>query len=234
MARFTPDALELRSDGEPWPSLPREPAAMVRAFLDLGKRDLKVRSRALTNTMYARLFLCDLFIHGIGGGKYDEVTDAIIRRYYHVEPPAYLVLSATLLLPVPHDPVTPDDCRRLKREERDLYYNPQRHLDDGARSRPEVTALVARKDALIRAEPADRPARRERFRQIREVGEALRALVELELEAARRQEVECDAELRANAILMRRDYPFLLYPEQALRPFCEQFLAGCAVPQSRS
>jgi hypothetical protein len=233
MARLTPDAVELRSDAEPWPSLPREPAAMVRAFLDLGKRDLKVRSRALTNTMYARLFLCDLFIHGIGGGKYDEVTDAIIRRYYRVDPPAYLVLSATLLLPLPHDPATPDDCRRLKREQRDLYYNSQRHLDDGARSRPDVAALVARKEALIRAEPAARPGRRERFQQIREVSETLRALVERELEVTRRHEVECDAGLRANAILMRRDYPFVLYPERTLRPFCEQFLAADALAQHR-
>ena len=66
--------------------------------------------------MYARLFLCDLFIHGIGGGKYDEVTDNIIRRYYGVEPPAYLVLSATLHLPLPHHPARPEDCRRLRRQ----------------------------------------------------------------------------------------------------------------------
>ena len=61
---------------------------MVRAFLDLGKQGFKIRSRALTNTLYARLFLGDLFIHGIGGGKYDEVTDAIIRRYYRSSRPA--------------------------------------------------------------------------------------------------------------------------------------------------
>ena len=65
----------------------------------------KVRSRALTNTLFARLFLADLFVHGIGGGKYDELTDDIIRRFYGCEPPAFLVLSATRLLPLPAVPV---------------------------------------------------------------------------------------------------------------------------------
>ncbi|HEX5273251.1 MAG TPA: hypothetical protein VFW33_22295 [Gemmataceae bacterium] len=222
MARLTPAAVDLRAGEESWPSLPREPDAMLRAFHDLGRQGLKVRSRALTNTLYARLFLCDLFIHGIGGGKYDEVTDAIIRRYYGAEPPAYLVLSATLLLPLPRHPA--GDCRALHREARDLFYNPQRHLTGEARSRPEVAALAARKGALIREEPADRHGRRERFRQIREVTERLRGAAGQELEAARRAADGCDAAARADAILTRRDYPFVLYPEATLRPFCERFL----------
>ncbi len=69
----------------------------------------KVRTRALTTTLFARLFLADLFIHGIGGGKYDELTDAIVRRFYGFEPPRYLVLSATRWLPLPSFPVTSDD-----------------------------------------------------------------------------------------------------------------------------
>jgi hypothetical protein len=233
MARITAKTVELRAGDESWPSLPREPEAMVRAFHDLEKRGLKVRSRALTNTLYARLFLCDLFIHGIGGGKYDEVTDAIIRRYYGVEPPAYLVLSATLLLPLPHYPVRPADCRRLGREARDLYYNPQRHLDDNALSRPDVAALAGRKRALLSEEPADRRGRRERFRQLREVTELLRAPVEGKLLATRQRLADCQAEVHANAILRRRDYPFVLYPERVLRPFCERFLAADAAAARR-
>ncbi len=149
------------------------------------------------------------------------MTDAIIRRYYGVEPPAYLVLSATLLLPLPRSPA--GDCRRLRHQARDLYYNPQRHLD-GPRHTFVESALVARKEALIREEPTDRRGRRERFRQLRDVTEQLRAAVAAQLRAGRRAADECDAAARANAILMRRDYPFVLYPEATLRPFCEQFL----------
>jgi hypothetical protein len=228
MVRLTPAAVELRAGDEHWPSLPRRPEAMVRAYLDLEKQALKVRSRALTNTLYARLFLCDLFIHGIGGGKYDEVTDAIIRRYYDVEPPAYLVLSATLLLPLPHYPARPDQCRHLRGEARDLFYNPQRHLKAEKLSRPDIAESVRRKQALVRQRPQDRRGRRERFRQIREASASLRHLVDEELAAARRQAAECEIEAGANSILRRRDYPFVLYPEETLRPFCERFLIADA------
>jgi hypothetical protein len=70
----------------------------------------KLRPRALATTMYARLFLSDLFIHGIGGAKYDELGDEITRRYFGIQPPELMVVSATALLPV--DPqslaTTPD------------------------------------------------------------------------------------------------------------------------------
>jgi hypothetical protein len=60
----------------------------------------KLRPRALATTMYARLFLCDLFIHGIGGAKYDELGDSITRKYFGIETPELMVVSATVLLPI--------------------------------------------------------------------------------------------------------------------------------------
>ena len=50
--------------------------------------------------MFARLFLCDLFIHGIGGAKYDQMTDAIIERFFGFAPPDYLTVTATAKLPI--------------------------------------------------------------------------------------------------------------------------------------
>src|SRR5262249_56991840 len=115
-AKVTDKEIELRSGSERWPGLPRaedsQAKNMVNAFCELGRAGFKVRSRALTNTLFARLFLADLFIHGIGGAKYDELTDEIIRRFYGFAPPAYMVLSATLRLPFPIFPATPEHCRR--------------------------------------------------------------------------------------------------------------------------
>jgi hypothetical protein len=68
----------------------------------------KLRPRALATTMYARLFLSDLFIHGIGGAKYDELGDEITRRYFGIEPPELMVVSATALLPIDHLPIGDD------------------------------------------------------------------------------------------------------------------------------
>ena len=50
----------------------------VEALVALGQQGIKLRPRALVTTMYARLVLSDLFLHGIGGAKYDQLTDLII------------------------------------------------------------------------------------------------------------------------------------------------------------
>ena len=53
----------------------------------------------MTTTLFARLLLADMFIHGLGGGKYDELTDSLMRDFYGIEPPSFLVLTGTLRLP---------------------------------------------------------------------------------------------------------------------------------------
>lgn len=177
----------------------------------------KLRPRALTLTLFARVCLGDFFIHGIGGGKYDEVTDAIIRDYFGIEPPAYQVLSATLHLPLPAFPSTADDLARAERRVRDLQWNPQRHL--GA-ANADVRGLLAAREELV----ANRPpygARREWFRALHAATERLRPFAAHEAPAAEAELRRVRGEASANAILRRRDYPWVLYPEETLRPFLQ-------------
>jgi len=81
--------------------------------------EIRIRPKALITTMYARLVLSDLFIHGIGGAKYDEVTDAIIRRFFNIEPPGYVTATATVRLPLERPKVTPEDLTTLDQKYRD-------------------------------------------------------------------------------------------------------------------
>jgi hypothetical protein len=226
LARLGRDGVELRAGAERWPTLPLdrgEPRRLVTAWLELGRQGYKVRSRALTNTLYARLFLTGLFVHGIGGGKYDELTDLLIRDFYGIEPPQYLVLSATLLLPLGGYPVEADDRRRLARELRDLYWNPQRHVREDV-ANVEARELLGQKQRWLAVEPADRRQRRERFRVLRALTEQLRARLNGRIREVREKLERSEHQLQGNAILRRRDYAFCLYPEAALRPFCKRFL----------
>ncbi|HJZ54484.1 MAG TPA: hypothetical protein VKE74_05975 [Gemmataceae bacterium] len=189
-------------------------------------RNFCIRPRALTLTLFARVCLGDFFIHGIGGGKYDEVTDAIIRDYFGIEPPAYQVLSATLHLPLPGFPATADDVKQAERRVRDLIWNPQRHLSPADRDNPEVQSLLAAKAALAANEPpvADHAARRNWFRDLQRVTARLGPFVAGQLRDAEAALARTRAEARANAILLRRDYSWVLYPEETLKPFLQQFL----------
>ena len=49
--------------------------------------------------MFMRLLLVDQFVHGIGGGRYDQVTDRLIASYFKIEPPKFSVTTATLFFP---------------------------------------------------------------------------------------------------------------------------------------
>ena len=223
----------IRSTNHPAPELaPDEAPFWVRTTLTRRERatpasDVRtLRPRALTLTLFARVCLGDFFIHGIGGGKYDEVTDAIIRNYFGIDPPAYQVLSATLHLPLPGFPSTDDDVKRAERRVRDLMWNPQRHINPENAERPEVQRLLAEKRELTENEPPhdDHAVRREWFRALHRVTERLRPFVWKQIPPAKARLAGIRAEADANAILRRRDYSWVLYPEETLRPFLQQFL----------
>jgi hypothetical protein len=202
-------------------------AQFVRAWAEFSESGTLIHPRALTLTLFARVCLGDFFIHGIGGGKYDEVTDAIIRDYFGIEPPAYQVLSATLHLPLPSFPSTPDGLHRAGRLVRDLRWNPQRYLSAEQLANPDAKALVDEHETLTAHEPpdADRAARREWFRALHTVTTRLRALVAAQVPGAEARLERVQSEVSANAILRRRDYAWVLYPEEVLRPFLQSFCA---------
>ncbi len=55
--------------------------------------------RAITNTMFIRLFVCDLFIHGKGGGRYEIISDQIIQNFFKIEAAPYYIATATQHIP---------------------------------------------------------------------------------------------------------------------------------------
>lgn len=54
---------------------------------------LIVPKASLTTTFF-RVCLSDLFIHGLGGAKYDRFTDQLMEEYFGIEPPIYATASA--------------------------------------------------------------------------------------------------------------------------------------------
>jgi hypothetical protein len=65
---------------------------------ELFQSTLKIWPKAIPQTIFCRMYLCDYFVHGIGGGVYEEVGDMFLKRLIKTDPPAYGVVSATYLL----------------------------------------------------------------------------------------------------------------------------------------
>ena len=152
LARLRGREIDLRIAGEDeiLAELPlgpeREACCAVERVRDLSVKSVRLRTRALTTTMFCRFLLGDLFIHGIGGSKYDELGDEITRRFFGIEPPAFLTVSLTQRLGLPEDSNAPD-LSDLDRQMRALHHNPDRCLREPYAD--ELRNLIRKKQELI-------------------------------------------------------------------------------------
>jgi hypothetical protein len=194
-----------------WP-LDEEAAAAVEAWGQARAAGVKIRPRALMTTMFARLCLSDVFVHGIGGAKYDQLTDELLRRFFQVEPPGFITTSATVLLPVPRADIEPEDVRRVERCLRELRYHPERH----APSTTEVAELASAKRRWIE-QNLPRGQRRARHRAIEDINFQLRPWVEPLRQRLEQERQELSSRLHDAQLLGSREFSFCLFPEQQLR-----------------
>lgn len=213
------------------------------ALAELSPRGVRLRSRALTTTLFARLFLADLFIHGIGGAKYDAMTDEICELFFGVTAPHFATVTATAHLPLGSPfSVTAGDLRRLNHRIRDLHYNPDRYLADTrdsvaspnqfcSCSRSFVDSdvvnagLAAEKRQIVESIQGRHPTNAE-HRRMSEINVELRPPLErlrAKLEADRGQ---MQARLQANSILQSRDFSWCLQPETVVTSFFRRELLG--------
>lgn len=204
-----------------------EACCAVEELRRLASEGVRFRTRALTTTLFSRVALGDLFVHGIGGAKYDELTDRLINEFFGLPAPPFLTLSATLRLPLGGEALPQaSQAADIRQQLRDLKYNADRHdLDADARKLVErKQELIAEQHAAAAASglsKAERRARREvnrqRFLQLKEVNDRLSAAA-----AERRQALESElarAELEdvSRRILRDRDYAWCLHPADRLR-----------------
>ena len=195
----------------------------VEVLAKLPARGICLRTRALTTTMFARLFLGDLFLHGIGGGLYDQLTDAIVRRFFQFEPPPFMVTSATMLLPVDHERVSPERAREAERRLRELQYHPERFPPETPDALAEFERWAETKARWIGVPQTPENAR-ERCQAIRAANESMGRLLEAERRQTSAERDRLSRRLRAETVLSWREYAFCLYPKKTLEDFLLAFL----------
>jgi len=202
--------------------LPNQPGdAWVEAWQKLAAEGIKIRPRALSTTLFARLVLGDFFIHGIGGGKYDEVADVLIADALKLPVPIFSVLTATLHLPLPGFTSHAGDVRQLQAEARDLYWNPQRHIPTDQPVNANDHESITHKQTLIQQSPELKSLRRQRFRELQSLTAAIRPMVEQPYQETLAELDQSQREAGANQRLERRDFAFPLFPETKLQAFMQ-------------
>jgi hypothetical protein len=194
----------------------RDAVAAVAQLVELSSRGIKIRTRALTTTLFARLVLSDLFLHGIGGAKYDQVTDQIARAFFGFTPPEFATVSATLRLPIAGNRLEHARERSCDEQLRELRFHPERFIDgrvQAAGAQSSLTDIISVKQRWVQTPKTPENAR-ERHDAIEAANQSLQPYVAEQRQAIRNNCNELQNDKRAAAILQSREYSFCLYPRR--------------------
>lgn len=183
--------------------------------------NFKVRPRALLTTMYSRWILSDCFLHGIGGGKYDQLGDRIAQQFFGITPPPYYVTSATIQLPGVETINVAGDRRRLRRKLRDCQFQPE--VIDYDWDDQQKMLIVEKRELLAKIPP--RGQRRKWHQELESINQTLSAALDatgaeilVQLEQLQRQSA-------ATRLLTSREHPFCIYPLDYLVETFDQMLS---------
>ncbi len=191
--------------------------------------NFKLRPRALLTTMYARLILSDLFLHGIGGAKYDQLGDMIMRSFFSVRPPLFMVISATVKLPGIESNDHAERIRSLRRKIRDTRFQGERFAD-----RVELEAgLLRRKRAMLDAIPP-RGEKKSWHDEISRINSALAESLGDTRASLRHELAGAERDATAESLLSSREHPFCVFPLDYLRETFDSLLGSSAADDDLS
>jgi hypothetical protein len=196
---------------------------LTQTLFDSNQTDIAIRPRALTTTMFCRLMLCDRFLHGIGGAKYDQLTDLIASDMFGVPLPPFSTLTASVHLPLNQPLVTRADQSTIAHQIRERHFHPETFVDRTSAT----AATIAQKQAAI---ADDSLSRRERHEQIARANEQLRPFLAGEVKQLQQQLAELPDQIRSSQIANSREYSFCLFPDSLTEELRQMASTGQANP----
>jgi len=185
----------------------------------LERAGLVIRPRALSLTMFVRLFLADLFIHGIGGALYDQITDGILSTIFGTAPP-YACVSAAWLLPL-GQPQETSCVSSLRHQRHHLLHNPQLAMAE----RPAAALLLQERAAVLAqlgAAPHGHDLRRTLFRHLHQINSDLWAREPWPLARLERHIASALEHDQVNKVLLWREWFFGLHSLESLRDLVQR------------
>ena len=183
----------------------------ISAFKQLSTLGITIRPRAISTTTFCRLLMSDIFIHGVGGSKYDQLTDAISQRFFGYRLPEFLTISATFRLPTQIPSLAKADITKSKTRRREYNFHPERFLaNEPVTSRS--AELIKKKRQWI-----DSPTRSlEKHHAITKINQALRAMLTPSDEQLKEEIDSLTAQLKSSDIANSREYSFCLFGESLI------------------
>jgi len=201
------------ADSEPtWVGEGGEPIDFDRGWL---------APRAMLLTALMRSGVCDLFIHGTGGGAYDRATEQWWHAWRNEPLNPKTVVTADLHLPFSAPLATPQEHDRAVWFAHHLPHNLDRYheVDPDLKRR--------KREALAHMDDDRDPDRRaELFDRIHRINDALVARHQPCVQRSEHRVREAEVGLTNRAIAQRRDWCFTLYPDDAIETLHREIERG--------
>jgi hypothetical protein len=217
------------------------PVALDEFRQELAALKITIWPKALPQTLFCRLFLCDYFVHGTGGRAYEEVNDLFIEKTFKSKPPAFGTATATYW--VEGDQAGKIDHivkfePKMEAWERSLEKNPEylftkqeawkkemphfiQEKFNAVLGRPELRALAEEKEKWVEA--LKDPSRREAAsRRIPEINRSLYDQYDEVLFALEAGLLDVNRLREMDQVLTFREYPFFCYSPETFRDMREK------------
>jgi hypothetical protein len=143
---------------------------------------LRLVPRGALITAMLRLLFSDVFIHGTGGGRYDEFTNQLVQDWWNEHPSPVAVVTTSQYL-FEEQRTRLEKLQALNTQLRDLQFNPQRYFGQGVFSpddEQQLSTLVASRDqkvATMKSQRGEGQSGKMLGREVQQLNDQLKDLV---------------------------------------------------------
>jgi hypothetical protein len=184
-----------------------------------------LRPKAVSLTLFVRLFLADLFVHGAGGASYELITDYVIERFYKIKPPRFAVATCTMRLSlVGPTSSARQDISGLKHRLRRIKHNPEEYIVESTLAgEPVASLLQSKKDLIAKAtDPAAPTAlRKTAWNSLSIINCRLYEYARETAKMLEREVRQAEKSRASDEFRTSREFFFGLFAEQRLRELAE-------------
>jgi len=167
--------------------------------------DTNVYPRAVALTLFCRIFISDLMIHGTGGARYDQITDQLLERFFKYEAAPFSVASATLSLDVRADYSI--DSRSMEEIEKDLRLY---EFDPTVFLSAENSLVLKKKEIINKRNEKNADLKKIHF-EIQKINNTARESIKGFYSELISEKKRAKLVARNNLIRMDRTFPFIFY-----------------------
>ncbi len=186
----------------------------------------RIRPKAISLSLFCRIYLSDWFIHGIGGARYEIITDYILEKYYKSRL-SFGITTATMTLPLNNSLNENDKIDSLKQFRRMVIYSPEKFISPEELKDQNLQSLIEQKKDYIKTSRdinMTTSLRYSAWQSIKEINHLLRKKVN-NLSKDLQKEINASEKLIKNQKSYKsREYFYGLFDEYRLRHLSDSIL----------